>query len=509
MKKTINRIVSSLICTTLLSGMLTFTVFADTTHDKLNLYSDGAVVPIENFYNQNTNDGKTKIAASTTSIEQTIYNGLNSFQEKINVEQYNVSPSDFKIILENVLNSCPEFFYVEAGFSYEKSDEHVTSFTPSYTSTPAEMTSQKTFLKNEMDKIIAQVDSSWSDVEKIVFIHDYLAQNFEYDTSFKTYDAYNFFKSGKGVCQAYTATFAGLMKELGIDVTTASSESMKHIWNLVKVNGKWYHVDVTWDDPTTDKFSLVSHKNLLLSDSQASSTRSTSKYHYSWVTSYNCTDTTYDNYFWYTDDISSPFKYLDGKWYYAKFETDLKTGNIYSCDLKNQGKTVASTGKWNNYENSNAYYTNTFCGLDVYDNKLYFNTQDSLCYYNPSDNTVKTIITPDVAGRISGLRIRNNQIQYSVTTDFANYKTYTCLLTTTSPSTNTTVISLGDVDLNGKVNLSDAKALLKEALGIKRLSDEAKKYADLDFNNKINLNDAKLLLKLSLGIIKADSLQKK
>ena len=41
---------------------------------------------------------------------------------------------------------------------------------------------------------------------------------------------------------------------------------MNHIWNLIKIDGKWYHVDVTWDDPIMDKPGRVKHDNFLRSD---------------------------------------------------------------------------------------------------------------------------------------------------------------------------------------------------------------------------------------------------
>jgi len=485
-----------------------------TTTDTLNLYSDGAVVPINDYFVPKADSLTTKIAAfSSNSVEQTIYDGLNSFQKRIDVEKFNLSSGDFKTRVENVLNSCPELFYVEAEYSCETLNDRVISYMPKYNSTPSQMTSQKNYLEGEMNKIISQVDSSWTDFEKIVFIHDYLAQNFEYDTSYKIYDAYQFFTKGKGVCQAYTAVFAGLMTKLGIDVTTAASDSMQHIWNVVKLNGKWYHVDVTWDDPTNDKFGLANHNNLLLSDSKiASSVDSSSKYHHDWVTGYKCIDKTYDNYFWLTAAVTSPFKYLDGKWYYAKYDAAEKSGDLYSCDLKSIGNKVTSLGTWTVYGDDNSYYSSTYCGLDIYQGKLFFNTQDSLCYYSPSDNETTVVNKPSVSGKLYGMRIRNNNIQYAVTTDYNKYQVYSYKLEegdyTPAPSIDPSEASLGDVTLDGKLNLNDAKELLKAALGIKKLTPDLEKIADLDFNNKVDLNDAKIMLKISLGIVNADSIQK-
>lgn len=48
------------------------------------------------------------------------------------------------------------------------------------------------------------------------------------------------------VCEGYSRCFNLLLEKAGIETTLVSAVS--HAWNLVKLNGKWYHMDVTWDD---------------------------------------------------------------------------------------------------------------------------------------------------------------------------------------------------------------------------------------------------------------------
>lgn len=64
---------------------------------------------------------------------------------------------------------------------------------------------------------------------------------------------------------------------------------------------------------------------------------------------------------------------------------------------------------------------------------------------------------------------------------------------------NSTVL-MGDLNGDKKVNLNDAKELLKGAVGIITLTDEQKKVSDLNNDKKINLNDAKMLLRIAVGI---------
>lgn len=64
---------------------------------------------------------------------------------------------------------------------------------------------------------------------------------------------------------------------------------------------------------------------------------------------------------------------------------------------------------------------------------------------------------------------------------------------------NTSVL-MGDLDGNKKMNLNDAKILLKGAVGIITLIAEHKKAADMNNDTKINLNDAKIALRIAVGI---------
>ena len=60
---------------------------------------------------------------------------------------------------------------------------------------------------------------------------------------------------GKGICLGYASTFQLFMDLLGIQCITvegtAHGGTSDHAWNQVCLDGDWYCVDVTWDDPTT------------------------------------------------------------------------------------------------------------------------------------------------------------------------------------------------------------------------------------------------------------------
>lgn len=98
-----------------------------------------------------------------------------------------------------------------------------------------------------------------TDLEKELAIHDYVAERCEYiysgELDEKPGSARGFFEDGLCRCDGYTDTFRLLARLAGLDVetiggpTTQDMPEMKgHAWNLIRLDGLWYAVDVTWDD---------------------------------------------------------------------------------------------------------------------------------------------------------------------------------------------------------------------------------------------------------------------
>ena len=83
-------------------------------------------------------------------------------------------------------------------------------------------------------------------------LHDWLTHNLYYDQSYEFYGVDSILR-GYGVCDAYSKSYLMLCRKAGIPVGrirgTADGES--HSWNAIQLNGNWYYVDATWDDPTS------------------------------------------------------------------------------------------------------------------------------------------------------------------------------------------------------------------------------------------------------------------
>ncbi len=111
------------------------------------------------------------------------------------------------------------------------------------------------------------VDEGMSEWEKALAVHDWMVYNADYDTNLLTQlpnykedpdndNPYGFLVHRKGICKGYTSTFQLFMDILGVECISVQGEAdgagegwEDHAWNMIRLDGDWYVVDCTWDDP--------------------------------------------------------------------------------------------------------------------------------------------------------------------------------------------------------------------------------------------------------------------
>ena len=103
-----------------------------------------------------------------------------------------------------------------------------------------------------IDLIIYEVVSADMDKpEQIRAIHEWMVKNICYDTSLMSRHVNSLLQTGKATCQGYAELFYVFMGELDIDcrLISGNAKGESHAWNCVRLDGEWYYIDVTWDDP--------------------------------------------------------------------------------------------------------------------------------------------------------------------------------------------------------------------------------------------------------------------
>ena len=211
--------------------------------------------------------------SSKKALLNSLYYVINSgaeYSEKYCDIKYTNCISDLETIVKDneTLSTFNNFVHPYNSFETMEfnHDQSTISITINHTYTKEDINS----IDYEIDKIIKEIiTNDMTTKEKIRAIHDYIIDNTDYDslkgdnvkdTTYKSNTAYGVMIQGKGICSGYSDAMAIFLNKLNIINYKISND--EHIWNLVYVDGKWYHLDLTWDDPISD--TNISRDNYFL-----------------------------------------------------------------------------------------------------------------------------------------------------------------------------------------------------------------------------------------------------
>ena len=127
-------------------------------------------------------------------------------------------------------------------------------------------------INNKVDKIYNELyDKDKSAQDNIKTFHDYIINNSKYDSdrsdrniiNYRSDIAYGPLFEGYAICGGYTDLMQLFLEKMNLKSFRISSHM--HIWNVVLINDKWYHIDLTWDDPVaSDGIDYLSQDYLLI-----------------------------------------------------------------------------------------------------------------------------------------------------------------------------------------------------------------------------------------------------
>jgi len=169
----------------------------------------------------------------------------------------------------------PEIFY-SVNFKYRfYPDSANAEMIPEYLFEKKKVQEHQKAMKARVEKLARPV-AKLSEVEKLLYIHDFICQNIHYDKLKKPYshEIIGPLGQGVGVCEGIAKSVKILCDALGIWCMIALSENnpekgikYRHAWNIVKINGKYYHFDATFDN-TLGSEELIRYDYFMLGDKQ-------------------------------------------------------------------------------------------------------------------------------------------------------------------------------------------------------------------------------------------------
>ena len=335
-------------------------------------------------------DGAASLASTydATALEKLIVEGIKAGQTNIDVSELGLTRDDINNgAVKSIINSHPEFISLSGGYTYWTSGSSITKIAFTYLTNAKE---EQQELDAALQEVKSKIDTSgMSDEEIVLAYHEYLTSTvaYAYEDYFNGtiaanhgYDMYGALVKHSCVCQGYAETMFYLLREAGLSCAIASSENINHAWNIVKIHGKWYHIDATWDDPVWDMpgrsyhdYFLVSfdtmNKNTLINHTKDRTDMVVSA---QWGDTYTtAVDTTYESgKFW--NGIKKTIFYKDGYWYSISEGSSKTSFNINKYQYSTNINKVLYSGiaKWTTP--SGGYYPGVYSSIYLRGDNLYF-----------------------------------------------------------------------------------------------------------------------------------------
>ncbi|MGN0447464.1 MAG: transglutaminase domain-containing protein [Acutalibacteraceae bacterium] len=321
-----------------------------------------------------------------------------SCPKTVNISQFQIpyTSENASAIARLMWHELPELFQISSvGYYIGASDTIVSVYCSEYYYTVDEyhqMYEQAEKAANEM--VADLIGSDLSDVEKALLIHDRIVGFCEYDYDNllagdiprTSRNIYGVLVLGDAVCQGYALAYEYLLKKVGIEAHYMSSDLLNHAWNNVCIDGAWYYVDTTWDDPVWDVNGRVEHEDFLQSYEKFSVSHSINgETDYEVLEPANCT---YDDFYW--QDVNAGFQYLDGNYYYIANNALKKTSDLLDSS---KSETLIDFGRWT-INSSGTYYSNNYSKLSSDGENLLYSLQDGVYRYNIKTGTSEAVWKP-------------------------------------------------------------------------------------------------------------------
>ncbi len=162
-----------------------------------------------------------------------------------------ISTLEYVKVLETVRCEQMMFFYLEKRESKDfDPQENAIEMSFTYKYSVSEVNRMLREAEAAAKEIVAQTEGM-SDYEKLKFFHDYLVINVESNVNDPLADSiYGALVNKRALCEGYAKAFSYLCNLSDIEnMIVTGYTDVDHMWNMVMLDGNWYHIDVGWDKP--------------------------------------------------------------------------------------------------------------------------------------------------------------------------------------------------------------------------------------------------------------------
>lgn len=183
------------------------------------------------------------VATSAESIQ--VWDGTNPLTQ-----------AELEIVFDAYRRDHAEQFWLGNSYRISQNKQSVISVSFDYLMSGETLENAKARFEQVLSATVAQLEGMSDEYEIEKYLHDRLAVGVTYVEGANAHNAYGALVEGKAVCEGYAEALQCLLHRAGIQSLIVLGSSINpgtglpenHAWNMVRINGKYYHTDLTWND---------------------------------------------------------------------------------------------------------------------------------------------------------------------------------------------------------------------------------------------------------------------
>lgn len=216
-----------------------------------------------------------------------LFRQLNSEQQSIYIKMDNAifdmqtgfidvgrcSMGDLELVYHAVRRDRPEYFWLPSSYYLQSVGDNMSikfaDTESDWLCTATERETAEAKIKSELTKLKNKLPESEFEFDTELYLHDWLVSRVTYNKAAlsdaekhkRAWDIVGAIINQKAVCEGYTKAMQVLFNMVGIESTPVTGVSDEpHMWNMVKIDGEWYHLDATTND--SDNMGLHAYFNV-------------------------------------------------------------------------------------------------------------------------------------------------------------------------------------------------------------------------------------------------------
>lgn len=214
------------------------------------------------------------------SVYNQIYQNILNFNDELFVLNTPISENSLEDTMNSLFNDHPELFWVYTSYQYAVDSSNIVHKVKlKFCITKEELPQAQANFNSVLNSLVSGAKYYTSQLDQERYLHDEICRMNTYDPeNHMNQSAYSALTTGTTVCAGYARAFQAACQRLGITCyyVTGVSRGSTHAWNVVKIDGTFYNVDLTWDDSISEYIGTTSYDYFNKSDAAFASDHSRS-----------------------------------------------------------------------------------------------------------------------------------------------------------------------------------------------------------------------------------------